>query len=205
MFLGWRSAFHQLCSQAMGGSKATYATLAAVQVGLLLAVACGGQAGSDRDSRNEMPRVVEPEPDAGPPDERPVVPTPPVRNDPPVADSTIYDDPGCPPQQPVVNEQRCNPFAEDTGCPPDQACYPYVIYPTGPCEVERYGSWCAPAGQGGQGDACSQGGCGAGFICVSTGGGTECVRLCALAGQANVCAPGVLCLPIDIEGVGGCL
>jgi hypothetical protein len=26
-----------------------------------------------------------------------------------------------------------------------------------------------------------------------------------VSGSTNVCAPGLLCLPIDIEGFGGCL
>jgi hypothetical protein len=78
------------------------------------------------------------------------------------------------------------------------------MYPNGPCEVESFGTVCAPAGSGTQGDSCARNGCAADHICVSTGRGTRCVRLCDFADN-NECAPGLLCLPIDIEGFGGCL
>ncbi|MEO8177473.1 MAG: hypothetical protein ABI895_01445 [Deltaproteobacteria bacterium] len=87
-----------------------------------------------------------------------------------------------------------------------QSCFPFVRYPTGPCEVEQYGTTCLPSGPGTQGAPCAREGCAAEHICISTGRGTQCARLCSFAeGAANVCAPGLLCLPIDIEGFGGCL
>ena len=53
---------------------------------------------------------------------------------------------------------------------------------------------------------CSRQGCAAEHICISTGRGTQCARICSFAeGAPDVCAPGLLCLPIDIEGFGGCL
>jgi hypothetical protein len=117
-----------------------------------------------------------------------------------------FVDPGCPPvvTRPPVDE--CNPLDEPSGCPAGESCFPFVDYPSGPCEVERFGAVCLLAGPGTQGDSCARDACAADHICVSTGRGTQCARLCALAADApKVCAPGLLCLPIDIEGFGGCL
>jgi hypothetical protein len=132
---------------------------------------------------------------------------PPIMSPPdrPPVDSSVYEDPGCPPPAPIQDSQQCDPLAEESGCAADEACYPFVIYPSGPCEVERYGSWCTPAGAGTQGQPCSRAGCASGHICVSTGEGTECVQLCGLSAGQSLCPAGLLCLPIDIDGFGGCL
>ena len=101
---------------------------------------------------------------------------------------------------------ECDPMASTASCPAGQSCFPFVRYPTGPCEVEQYGTTCLPAGPGTQGESCERQACAAEHICISTGRGTQCARLCSFAdGAPNVCAPGLLCLPIDIEGFGGCL
>jgi hypothetical protein len=78
-----------------------------------------------------------------------------------------------------------------------------VQYPSGPCDFEQYGSVCAPVGSGKQGDQCGSVNCAAGFVCVITGQGTECVQICELFGK-DTCPNGLFCVPIDVEGIGGC-
>lgn len=118
----------------------------------------------------------------------------------------LFDDPGCPPAQKRPDINSCDPFTTPSGCGEGLACFPFVSYPTGPCEVERFGTVCAEAGAGVQGDSCDTARCAPGHICVSSARGTRCVRLCAFAsGEALSCPGGLLCLPIDIEGFGGCL
>ena len=80
----------------------------------------------------------------------------------------------------------------------------YVRYPSGPCEQERYGTVCAPAGTGRQGSACgSTEECAAGYACIITGAGTTCGKLCVL-GQASSCPEGQVCEPIDVAGYATC-
>lgn len=169
----------------------------------LTLLACGGDAGSDATRRSaELPSPGATAPDAG--DDPGEPPRSPPEREPP--EPPPFIDPGCPPveQRPTIDE--CDPLAADSGCPEGEACFPYVEYPRGPCEVERFGAVCARAGRGVQGDPCSNERCAGNHICVSTGRGTQCARLCGLGADApRVCAPGLLCLPIDIEGFGGCL
>jgi hypothetical protein len=117
-----------------------------------------------------------------------------------------YVDPGCPNQPPPATDFQCDPYAQFNGdCAPGDACYIYVQYPSMPCGQEIYGSFCYPAGSGQQGDSCNGGlDCAAGHVCVITGSGTQCVKLCKLSGNAG-CPPGLVCEPIDVEGFGGCL
>lgn len=117
-----------------------------------------------------------------------------------------YEDPGCPDTEPPVTDFACDPYDQSSGfCAPGEGCFIYVQYPDEPCGQEIYGAFCAPAGPGRQGDPCSGGSqCGAGFACVVTGSGTQCVELCALSGDDN-CDPGFVCEPIDVAGMGGCL
>lgn len=179
-----------------------------VVVGCALgALGCGGQAGVDparRDARG--PRAEAPRGDAGisRPELPPSLPEPPPLEEPP--EPPPFIDPGCPPVAAPPPDQECDPLASAATCPAGQACFPYVLYPSQPCEVERYGTRCQPVGPGVQGDPCSQQGCAAEHICISTGRGTQCARICSFAAAApDVCEPGLLCLPIDIEGFGGCL
>jgi hypothetical protein len=165
--------------------------------------ACGGEAGADLNRRSaSVPSgsgggagVA----DAGTPPPPPsFVPEPP---EPPP-----FEEPGCPPveMRPPINE--CDPLAPVSGCASGESCFPYVEYPSGPCDVERFGTFCVVAGPGTQGESCAREACAADHICVSTGRGTQCARLCSLGtGAPDVCAPGLLCLPIDIDGFGGCL
>lgn len=117
-----------------------------------------------------------------------------------------YIDPGCPNNPPPIEDFQCNPDDQlNSGCFPGEGCYIYVSYPSEPCGQEIYGAFCAPAGFGVQGDPCGGGlDCAAGFACVVTGSGTQCVKLCPLQGNDN-CPAGLVCEPIDVEGFGGCL
>lgn len=114
-----------------------------------------------------------------------------------------YVDPGCPDADPPQPDLQCDPWAADTGCGPGEGCYPYVIYPGSVCQQETYGTYCIPAGIGQQGDPCGGEACAAGFVCVITGQGNQCVQMCQLQG-ADGCPPGLFCLPVDVEGFGGC-
>lgn len=117
-----------------------------------------------------------------------------------------YTDPGCPDAGPPIVDFQCDPYDQGNGdCAPTEACYIFVEYPSEPCGQEIYGSVCAPAGTGQQGEGC--GGaldCAGGFVCVITGGGNQCVQLCNLVGEDG-CPAGLVCEPIDVEGFGGCL
>jgi hypothetical protein len=119
-----------------------------------------------------------------------------------------YEDPGCPDAEPPPTEFHCDPFNQNNGdCGPGEGCYIFVQYPEPGtvCGQEIYGAICALAGFGGQGDPC--GGaqdCQGGFVCVVTGAGNQCVKLCPLTGNDG-CPSGLVCEPIDVEGFGGCL
>ena len=118
-----------------------------------------------------------------------------------------YHDPGCPDAAPIVDNE-CDPMApKPGGCKGGMACYPYVVYPDpgDPCGVETYGATCEFPGTATQGDPC--GGvqeCAAGFVCVVSGAGDQCVKLCSLD-TPGACTNGMVCEPIDIPGYGGCL
>jgi hypothetical protein len=115
-----------------------------------------------------------------------------------------FIDEGCPDAEPPPPQKECDPFEKpSTTCGFGTACYPYVIYPQHKCEFEIYGTLCAPVGTGKQGDPCLSENCDEGFVCVLTGQGTECVQLCQLTGE-DLCPNGLFCLPIDVEGFGGC-
>ncbi|MCC6524769.1 MAG: hypothetical protein IT373_19080 [Polyangiaceae bacterium] len=119
-----------------------------------------------------------------------------------------YVDPGCPDAGPPIQDFQCDAYHQGNGdCAPGEACYIYVQYPdpSEPCGQEIYGSFCYPAGSGTQGSPCGGGqDCAAGYVCVITGSGTQCVQLCPLVGNDN-CPPGYVCEVIDVEGFGGCL
>jgi hypothetical protein len=119
---------------------------------------------------------------------------------------TDYTDPGCPDAGMPKKHFDCDPYNQFNGdCPDGQGCYITITYPTMPCGQETYGAICAPVGQGGQGVPCgSATDCGAGFVCVVSGSGDQCVQLCHLDGPSG-CPEGLVCEPIDVEGFGGCL
>jgi len=117
-----------------------------------------------------------------------------------------YVDPGCPDAGGPIQQFDCDPYHQFNGdCMPGEGCYIYVSYPSEPCGQETYGSVCAPSGPGGQNAPC--GGaqdCSGGFVCVVSGSGNQCVKLCPISGNSS-CPPGLVCEPIDVEGFGGCL
>ncbi len=117
-----------------------------------------------------------------------------------------YTDPGCPDSGGPLYDFQCDPYDQNNGdCAYGEACYIYVSYPREPCGQEIYGAYCAPAGTGEQGDSCWGGfDCAAGFVCVVSGSGNQCVQLCHLTGPSG-CPAGLVCEPIDVEGFGGCL
>ena len=103
-------------------------------------------------------------------------------------------------------ERWCDPFDPHADCPAGEACFPFVEYPdpTDDCAQEHYGTICAPEGYGVQGTPCEAGDCAAGYICVLTGQGTQCLQMCDTYGE-NTCPPGFFCEQIDIQpGLGGC-
>jgi len=113
------------------------------------------------------------------------------------------DDLNCPDVRGTPPFRECDPFAQPNGCAFGDGCYPFVDYPTGPCDKEEYGTICRPPGFGRQGDPCAGGECASGFVCVITGQGNQCVELCQQGGRAR-CPAGLVCMPIDVEGFGGC-
>lgn len=116
-----------------------------------------------------------------------------------------YIDPGCPDAPAPIIDNLCDPLAPAPGdCPQGEACYPYVIYPSEPCEAELYGSVCSPAGTATQDEPCGYDLCAAGHACVVTGAGTVCVLMCELD-KIGACPDGRVCEPIDVLGYGGCL
>lgn len=114
-----------------------------------------------------------------------------------------YEDPGCPDAEPPVVSYECDVYGEPTGCPEGQACYPFIEYPGGPCQEELYGTMCIAAGKGGQGDPCF-GGCQPHYVCVVSGQGNQCIEICDLSAPSP-CSDGLVCAPLDIPGIGGCI
>lgn len=120
--------------------------------------------------------------------------------DPPFVEPTCPDTPRPPPTV------ECDAFAPQgaSGCPKGQGCFPFVQYPDGACDSEQYGAMCAPAGTGTQGTACDGAtSCSAGFACVISGSGTQCVKLCELT-KSGTCPDGFVCEPVDVPGYGAC-
>ncbi len=115
-------------------------------------------------------------------------------------------DPGCENPPPPLRDFACDPYAQGNGdCAPGEGCLIYVQYPSEPCGQEIYGSTCAPVGTGVQGESCfGAQDCAAGFVCVVSGAGNQCVELCPLDGSVP-CPVGLVCEPIDVEGFGGCI
>lgn len=116
-----------------------------------------------------------------------------------------YVDPGCPDAAAPVFDFACDPLAPPGQCAENESCYPYVDYPADPCAAEVYGAFCYPAGLGTQGGPCySPVDCAAGFVCVVSGAGNQCVRICSLS-DPWTCSDGRVCEPLDVAGVGGCI
>jgi hypothetical protein len=124
---------------------------------------------------------------------------------PPLPDGgDAFAPPICPDAAPPPPIEECDVFTPSS-CPSGEVCYPIASPPGSACEAEQYGTVCIPAGTGGQGEPCGSGnGCKGGHVCVITGGGTQCAKLCRL-GQPGQCMAGYVCEPIDIPGYAACL
>jgi hypothetical protein len=115
-----------------------------------------------------------------------------------------YVDPQCPNKAPPQTYSECV-VATQKGCGPGEGCYPAVIPPSQKCEPETYASLCLPVGTGTQGVACGgHNACAAGYVCLITGGDTQCARMCDIKTK-NACANGFVCEPIDVPGYAACL
>ncbi len=178
----------------------------ALSTWVLLTNACGGNAdsfsrssGRNLDAGPSETITQSPEPNTSVADST----TRPRPSSPDEEDLEIFDDPGCPETVEPVVVDTCSPFETESSCFGDWSCFPYVEYPSAPCEPERFGTRCEPTGPGRQGDDCRVESCGAGFLCVASGQGTVCAELCALPGP-NTCAPGLICGSVDIRGYGVC-
>jgi hypothetical protein len=144
----------------------------------------GGRGGSDRDSGINPP----PPDDASPNDDFPV-----FRED---ACPDVFSPP------PMI---ECDPFVQST-CPLGLACYPIPPRASDNCHPGRYSTICLQGGTGTQGAPCGDGtDCAGGFICVKSGQGDQCVKLCK-TDEFNSCTDGRVCREVDVTGSGwgGC-
>jgi hypothetical protein len=100
---------------------------------------------------------------------------------------------------------ECDPFNQSS-CPLGLACYPYPPRATDACHPGTYGTICYRAGSGTQGTPCGDTSeCAAGFICVKSAAGDQCVKLCR-TNQFGSCPDGRICREVDVTGSGwgGC-
>jgi hypothetical protein len=100
---------------------------------------------------------------------------------------------------------ECDPFAATPACADGEGCYLLIRYTDGMCGQPQYGTACLPEGSGTQGDVCGNGGeCAAGFICVESRLGPQCVHVCD-PDRLGSCNDGRVCDRLDVPGFGGCL
>lgn len=118
-----------------------------------------------------------------------------------------YVEPDCPdePAPPAYHEcDALEPFAD---CPAGEGCYAYLDYPSGEgCGQPAFGTVCAPASTGVQGDFCGDGGnyCAPGYLCVvGATGGKRCGQTCEPVADHN-CPAGLICGETDVQGYGVC-
>lgn len=118
-----------------------------------------------------------------------------------------FVDPGCPDVEPPPPYYECDPLSDDEDCPEGYGCYPFVMHPFGSgCGTQQFGTRCAFAGTGEQGDRCgdSYGSCASGHLCVlGATPGKRCTKLCQL-GSDHDCPAGLICGEVDIVGYGVC-
>ncbi|MCU0654689.1 MAG: hypothetical protein MUF64_05185 [Polyangiaceae bacterium] len=184
-------------------------SVASCALSLLLAASCAGRLEVDPEPREVGGAGGGGSPDAGDPDAKPDAKPSKLDGgkdsspDAPDAPDALpdYVDPGCPDAGPPTTLYECDPYGDD--CGEGKSCYPFVDYPSEPCGQEIFGASCIFSGTSGQGEPCGIG-CKAGHVCVISGQGTQCVRLCDLK-EPNPCKDGLLCVPVDIPGIGGCI
>jgi hypothetical protein len=157
----------------------------------------GGDAGRHRDAGRDaaMPDRIDAGNDAGP--------------DGADADSAlpVYVEDACPPSTPDPPSYECDPFSANTAqCAKGYGCYPVPPAGNDPCHPGSWGTKCQAAGTGTQGTSCngSRLFCASGYVCVKSGAGDQCVKLCRLQ-QLEPCTDGLVCNPLDVIGFGGCL
>jgi hypothetical protein len=127
---------------------------------------------------------------------------------PDAADSyPVFNEDACPDVAAPPPMIQCDPFAQSSmQCPPGFACYPFPPQGNDPCSPGAYGTRCALGGFGLQGSPCSDGTqCAGGFICVKTGSGDQCAKLCR-TDQFGQCDDGRVCRLVDVtgSGIGAC-
>lgn len=116
----------------------------------------------------------------------------------------VYIEPLCPDAPAPPTQYKCDPLDSAGSCPRGEACQLWVDYPLVPCEHEVYGANCGPAGEGKQGTACSSQGCAADYVCIVSGAGNICARTCR-PGKVGACPEGLVCVGVDVPGVGACV
>lgn len=179
------------------GLGAAFAVIALASCGGLAEHASvSDDAGRHRDAgRDAAADRTEPGDDASPPDAN-------VDSDLPA-----YVEDACPPSTPDPPSYECDPFsASAPQCSKGYGCYPVPPAGKDPCHPGSWGTTCMAAGIGTQGASCngSRMFCAAGYVCVKTGAGDQCVKLCRLQ-QLEPCTDGLVCNPLDVIGFGGCL
>lgn len=117
------------------------------------------------------------------------------------ADDVPIEDEDCPERGRRPSLEECNLLEDD--CPDGLACYAYAHTPEDRCDTEQFGTVCITGGTGTQGQACGDSLCAPGHACVTGIAGTRCLQNCQLD-NTHACPPGLVCLPIDIAGVGVC-
>lgn len=119
----------------------------------------------------------------------------------------VYIEPECPDQPPPPVDAECDALDPLSGCEEGFGCYPYLDYPYGEgCGHARFGTVCAPASTGEQGDFCGDelGYCSPGFLCVvGAAGGRRCGKICEPVADHG-CPDGLICGETDIAGYGVC-
>lgn len=118
-----------------------------------------------------------------------------------------YIEPECPDVEPLPVLQECDPLDPFIDCPAGEGCYPYLEYPFGEgCGRPAFGSICAAASSGEQGDFCGDGGnyCSPGYMCVvGATGGKRCGQICEPVADHG-CPAGLVCGETDVQGYGVC-
>jgi hypothetical protein len=163
---------------------------------------CGGSVvspveGSDAGTHHEGGHGT---PDRVASTDAPVPPDAPANDDFPV-----FREDACPDVSTSPPDLECDPLVQST-CAFGFACYPIPPRGSDNCHPGLYASACLPAGKGTQGAPCGDGtDCAAGFVCVKSGQGDECVKLCRID-QFSSCSDGRVCRELDVagSGLGGC-
>lgn len=128
--------------------------------------------------------------------------------EPGVGGTPPFEEEECPYVAPPPTVHECDPLAPQYDCEYYETCLPYIVYPerADGCGSPGYGEVCWYAGEGRQGDLCTElgSGCAPGFMCVvGAAGGERCARIC-VPGQRNGCPGGLICGETDVLGYGVC-